>query len=119
MTCKFLRDGRAIIKFYTVGWYGCTPRKLLGRIRASQLQKVLAQAKGYAYVCKQLLLLGVCNAFPIEELLLEAFASFLHTAQCLSPPPPIPQAGYIETLLHPTNHINPKNVMCECHSLPK
>ena len=32
-------------------------------------QKVLAQAKGYAYVCKQLLfLLGVCNAFPMEEL---------------------------------------------------
>ena len=28
---------------------------------------VLAQAKGYAYVCKQLLLLGVCNAFPVAD----------------------------------------------------
>ena len=37
-------------------------------------QKVLAQAKGYAYVCKQLLLLGVCNAFLWRSL--EAFASF-------------------------------------------
>ena len=37
---------------------------------------MLAQAKGYAYVCKPLLLLGVCNAFPLEELLLGSIASF-------------------------------------------
>ena len=39
-------------------------------------QQVLAQAKGYAYVCKQLLLLGVCNAFIWRSYCLEAFASF-------------------------------------------
>ena len=44
-------------------------------------QQVLAQAKGYAYVCKQLLLLGVCNAFPMEELLLISNCLFL----CIQP----------------------------------
>ena len=39
-------------------------------------QKVLEQAKGYAYVCKQLILLGVCNAFLWRSFCLEAFASF-------------------------------------------
>ena len=39
-------------------------------------QKVLAQAKGNAYVRKQLLLLGVCNAFLWRSFCLEAFASF-------------------------------------------
>ena len=39
-------------------------------------QKVLAQAKGYAYVCKQLLLRGVCNAFLWRSFCVEAFASF-------------------------------------------
>ena len=39
-------------------------------------QKVLAQAKGYACVCKQLLLLGICNAFLWRSFCLEAFASF-------------------------------------------
>ena len=39
-------------------------------------QKVLSQAKGYAYVCKHLLLLGVCTAFLWMNFCLEAFASF-------------------------------------------
>ena len=39
-------------------------------------QKVLAQAKGYAYVYKQLLLLWVYNAFLWRSFCLEAFASF-------------------------------------------
>ena len=41
-------------------------------------QKVFAQAKGYAYVCKQLLLLGVCNVhvFLWRSFCLEAFARF-------------------------------------------
>ena len=44
-------------------------------------QQVLAQEKGYAYVCKQLLLFGVCNAFLYGG----AFAwkhllAFMHTA---------------------------------------
>ena len=61
-----LRDGRAIIEFYTIGWYGCTPKNFAKPVK----QQVLAQAKGYAYVCKPLFLLVVCNAFPMEELLL-------------------------------------------------
>ena len=51
-------------------------------------QKVLAQATGYAYVCKQLLLLGVCNAFL--HVSRGAFAwkhllAFMHTAHCVIP----------------------------------
>ena len=46
-------------------------------------QQVLAQAKGYAYVCKPLLLLGVCNAFPMEELLLGSILlAFMHIVKC-------------------------------------
>ena len=39
-------------------------------------QNVLAQAKGYAYVGKQLLLFGACNAFLWRSFCLEAFGSF-------------------------------------------
>ena len=40
-----------------------------------------SQAKGYTYVCKQLLLIGVCNAFLWRSLCLEALASLL----CIRP----------------------------------
>ena len=39
-------------------------------------QKVLAQAKSYAYGFKQSLLLGLCNAFLWKSFCLEAFTSF-------------------------------------------
>ena len=46
-------------------------------------QKVLAQAKCYAYVCKQLLLLGVCNAFLWRSFTAwKHLLAFMHTAHC-------------------------------------
>ena len=44
-------------------------------------QKVLSQAKGCAYMCKQLLLLGGLQCFPMEDILLGSICELL----CIRP----------------------------------